>query len=153
MYATALPSVQKRDVVGRLHSEVGPALIYQDGLREWYWRGLKVDQRLIENPGTITISEINGEQNLELRRCMLERYGMDKYLTDSGAEKIGADSFGALYRTNGMAFVVVENGTPDAAGVRRRYVLGVDASATSAHEAVASTYGMTAREYHPQLRT
>jgi hypothetical protein len=153
MYATARPTLQKRDAAGRLHSEIGPAITWADGLAEWHWRGLMVPRSLIEDPSTITVAAIEAEPNLEMRRCLLERYGMERYLADSGAKEVARDDFGTLYRRLDMAFVVVENGTPDALGERRKYVLGVDSQASTAHEAVASTYGMTAEEYSPSLRT
>ena len=128
-------------------------MVYADGLRRWHWRGLLVERRLIENPETITVSEIESQGNLELRRCLLERYGMDRYLSDSGANEVQRDEYGVLYRHRDMAFVLVENGSTEADGTRRKYVIGVDPQSRTAHEAVASTYGMTASEYAPEKRT
>jgi len=47
----------------------------------------------------------------------------------------------------------VVNGTPDPDGSHRRYFLRVPPNVRTAHEAVAWTYGLTAREYEPRIRT
>jgi len=91
-------NVLRRDEQGRLHCEDGPALSYPDGFSIWAWHGVRVSQDLIEKPDTITLTQIKAETNAEIRRIMIERYGMARYLVDAGAKAVHRDDYGTLYR-------------------------------------------------------
>ena len=71
---------------GRLHCEDGPALAFADGYALYRWHGVNVPTDVITDPRSITIARIDAENNAEVRRIMLERYGEAKYLQDSGAK-------------------------------------------------------------------
>ena len=155
---------------GRLHSESGQACGYADGWGVWAWHGVNVDQRIIEKPESITAREIQEELNAEVRRVLVERYGLSRYLLDSGAKQLAADEFGELYRTElpddePLVMVKVLNSTPEPDGSKKPYFLRVhhecrpmlpdgelgEAQKPTALNAVASTFGMTGKQYLRQL--
>jgi hypothetical protein len=145
-------------VDGRVHREDGPAVAWPTGERYWLWRGTPVPRWVIEQPERITPALIRDEVNLEVRRCMLDRLGIDRYIGESGAKLIGEDHCGKLWRVDfGDArlhtMVEVANGTVQPDGARRRYFLRVPAKIRSAREAVAWTYGLTMEQYEVAVRT
>ena len=148
----------ERDERGRLHSAAGPAIVYPDGWSVYAWHGVGIAGAIIVRPETITVAQIQHEANVEVRRVLLERYGFDRYVTDSGALPIHADDTGTLYRCEldgdePLAVVAVLNSTPEPDGSRKRYVLRVPPDMTEARQAVAWTFGQKADEYQPALET
>lgn len=77
-----------RDDQGRLHSESGMALQYRDGWGLWMWHGVAVDEQIIMRPETQTLEQINSEENAEVKRIRIERFGWERYLTAVGAAVI-----------------------------------------------------------------
>jgi hypothetical protein len=112
-----------RDTQGRIHCEDGPAIEYPDGWQIHAWHGIRVAPWIIEKPQFITVDKIKAEQNSEIRRVMIERYGAGKYLVDSGAQAIHSDRFGILYKQDDIVCVRVLNSTPEPDGT----LLGFDA--------------------------
>ena len=103
---------------------------------------------------------------------MLDRYGWDKYLMQSGAEEVLKDDAGILYQKNiendePLVMVKVINSTPEPDGTKKNYFLRVDpqlrpmlADKTfgkpqklTARNAVASTFGLYGNEYNPVTET
>ena len=91
------PSALHRDEQGRLHCENGPALSYPDKFSIWAWHGTRVSQQLIENPSSITVEQIKNEDNAEVRRCMVERMGWQKFVELSDMKVIHADTLQAKF--------------------------------------------------------
>jgi hypothetical protein len=152
----ARPAVWVAD--GRVHREDGPAIEWPTGESYWLWRGAPVPPWLIEQPQRITAALIRGEFNQEVRRCMLERFGVERYIRESGARLLSEDDCGKLWRVDlGDAsphtMVEVENGTVEPDGTRRRYFLRVPSKIRSSREAVAWTYGLTMAQYEVAVRT
>jgi hypothetical protein len=152
------PAVLARDDQGRLHGEDGPAIAYSDGLALHCWRGMPVPADLIGQLDRLTVERIHAEQNLELRRVLTERYGLDRYLRHAGATRVGADETGILWRLpvdgdESLVMVEVTNSTPEPDGSRRRYWLRVPPTTRSAREAVAWTFGLPPEEYRPVRQT
>lgn len=165
---TERPRALHRDPEGRLHCDDGPALVYPDGWGIWAIHGVRVPERVVMAPETLTVEEIRGEQNAEVRRVMTERYGLTRWLRDAGAEQVHEDEAGILWRMDmgdgereGLMVEVV-NSTPEPDGEHRRYVLrvhpelrplGMDGEprgnpqALTARNAVASTFGLVGEEY------
>ncbi|MDP7017739.1 MAG: hypothetical protein QGG36_18180 [Pirellulaceae bacterium] len=56
------------------------------------WRGVVVDERIAFRPETITTKEILREDNAELRRVKIERFGFEEFMRDAGAKVIDRDS-------------------------------------------------------------
>jgi hypothetical protein len=140
----------------RLHCETGPAIAWPDGWGVYAVHGVRVPARIIERPESITHGEITSEKNAEIRRVMMERYGLDRYLADCGAKPIHADEYGELYRMPGMTLPLVRvvNSTPEPDGTSNIYVLtAAREDCRTAHDAVASTFGLTADQYQPAVET
>jgi hypothetical protein len=109
-------------------------------------------------PHKITIETIHKEENAEIRRVMIERFGDSRYLTESNAKAVDFD-----FDTKGnrrellrldwhanmpvMQMLRVVNSTPEPDGSSKTYFLGVPSSIRSVKEGVAWTFGLTTEEY------
>jgi hypothetical protein len=69
-----------------LHNESGPAILYRDGFSVWAIEGLQTDEQVVMRPETQTLDQINDEENIELKRIRISRYGWDRYMKESNAE-------------------------------------------------------------------
>ena len=70
----------------RLHCEDGPAVEYRDGFKLWRIHGVEVNEQIVMSPESQTLEEIDNEENEEVKRIRIERYGWNKYLTEKNAE-------------------------------------------------------------------
>ena len=143
---------------GRLHCEDGPALAFADGYALYRWHGVTVPEDVVTTPASITVARIDAENNAEVRRVMLERYGEARYLQDSGAKQVQRDKWGALYRKEipgdePLVMVRVLNSTPEHDGSRHVYWLRVPPTIETAREAVAWTFNVEAKNYRPQIES
>ena len=148
------PCELHRDERGRLHNDKGPSIAYRDGWALWHWHGITVPDSVILRPEKITTAGIEKEQNAEVRRVMIERYGYGRYVAKS--QITHQDQTGKLRKRRNrhgdeIAAVEVRNGTPEPDGSHKTYFLSVPPQCQTATEAVAWTYGMTVDEYK-QLR-
>lgn len=147
------------DENGDLHGEGGPSLAWKDGWKLYHWQGIRIGKRLAEAPDSITTDDIEAERNLEVRRLMLDRYGITRFLVDVGAKEIQRDECGILYRHvidpafETIVMVEVTNSTPEADGTFKKYFLRVPPNITTARAAVAWTFNLTSNEYQPQVQT
>jgi len=151
-------NVLARDDRGRLHSVVGPAVMYPDGWAIYAVHGVRVPADIIEQPESVTADRIEKEQNAEIRRVMIERMGYERYILESGAQLVHTDEVGALYRKElfgdePIVVVHVLNSTPEPDGSIKRYALRVPPDIMRAREAVAWTFGMKEKEYRPLIET
>jgi hypothetical protein len=147
-----------RDEQGRLHHPTGPLVGYPDGWGIWAWHGVRVPRQVIEQPETITVDQIRGTRNLETRRVLLERYGLDRYLRDAEAALMQVDGYGKLWRAElpddePLTIVEVVNATAEPDGTYASYLLRVPPTMSTARQAVAWTFGMAADDYHPVVQT
>lgn len=152
------PSVLTVDAENRPHNETGPFCAWRDGTGLFAWHGVRVPAWVILHPERITVDLIDAEQNAEVRRVMLERFGEDRYLENSKAQLVSKDAFGELYRRElagdePLVMVKVLNSTPEPDGSIKTYWLRVPPTIQTAHEAVAWTGYMTPGEYKPELET
>lgn len=151
------PTEVNRDANGRFHAEIGPAVRYSDGARLWAWHGVQVPKRLIQFPEKLDIWEIRQERNAEVRRVMMERYGLDRFLKDTQSTLMNKGKLGKLYRVEyddrtWAQFVVVTNSTPEKDGSFKEYVLQVRPNEFRADDAVAWTFGFRdAKTYRRSL--
>ncbi len=142
----------------RPHSENAAAIEFTDGMQAYFWHGVLVEPRLILHPDSITVEEIEGTRNLELRRVLIERYGPSRYLQESGAVEIHSDECGTLYRREldgdeALVMVKVINSTAEPDGSFREYFLRVPPDTETARQAVAWTFGLEENEYEPWAQT
>ncbi len=156
---TEKPQFICRDDEFRLHHDSRMALEYSDGFGIYAWHGVFVPKEIILEPEKITIESIQEEENQEIRRIMIERFGWDKYLTDQKAIVIQRDDFGELIQFEKLnkqdpnedpmaKFVRVTDGSSD-----RQYILRVPPETETAHEGVAWSFDLTKEEYNPTIQT
>ena len=115
---------------------------------------------VIERPHEITVDVIEKESNAEVRRVMIQRYGPERYLRDSGATIV--HELPKNYFVSGLAgarllrkdregdtpiiMIDVENSTPDPDGSYKRYMLRIQPDAydglasNDCHAAMTSTW-------------
>lgn len=140
----------------RLHSETGPAVGFQDGWGVYAIHGVRVPAYVVEHPETITTALIDAEQNAEVRRVMIDRYGADRYVRDSGAHVVHSDldQYDRPRRLlrkevpddEPIVMVEVTNATREPDGHLKKYMLRVDPNAyggragRECHAAIASTW-------------
>ena len=153
-YASERHSLLKLDERGRLHCENGPAFGYSDGWNTVYFiHGVRVDEHVVMEPQRITLDEVQHEWDLERRRVLISRYGLERYISDTGTEKMHEDDWGTLYRRKGsdgdepLVWVRVVNATPEPDGTFRDYWLRVPPTLQTALEAVAWTFEKSPEEY------
>ncbi|MFD8706457.1 DUF6745 domain-containing protein [Kitasatospora sp. NPDC059648] len=152
------PVALHRDEAGRLDRADGPALEYADGFALHAWRGMPVPAEFLAGLGEVTADRVRTEENAELRRVLLEHYGYERYLADSGAEPVHRDETGVLWRIvlpddEPVVMVEVVNSTPEPDGTFRTYWLRVPPSTRTARAGVAWTFGIPETAYHPQRET
>lgn len=162
LYWVAKPHVHVEEVPTdrgrRLHREDGPAL---DSAAErlYFWHGVLVPAFVVVRPDLITTKHIADEENTEVRRIMIQRYGAERYITDIGAVREQADDYGELFRVarpgdTDLVMVRLVNSTPEPDGSFKRYMHRVPPTMTSAREAVAwQYYKDTAEDYQPAVQT
>jgi hypothetical protein len=105
----------------------------------------------------LTVGRVLDERDPDIQRQLINEYGVGRFRYDSHARPIDHDRFGTLWMIrppSGPPLLMVEvvNSTPEPDGTRRRYNLRVPPRMRSALEAVAWTFGLTAREYRERLR-
>ncbi|WP_329460024.1 DUF6745 domain-containing protein [Streptomyces sp. NBC_01497] len=147
-----------RDEAGRLDNGDGPALAYADGFALHAWRGMPVPADFHAELASLSPQRIRAEGNAELRRVMLEYYGYQRYLDESGATSVQDDETGRLWRIRladdeDVVMVEVVNATPEPDGTRRTYWLRVPPGTRTARAGVAWTFGVEEDDYAPVRQT
>jgi hypothetical protein len=121
-----------------------PASLSEVRLR---WRGVPVDRRIAFRPETITVAEILGERNAELRRVLLERFGFERFMTEAGAAVVDRDRDAGGERQ----LLCLKLSCPSTG---RRYLLRVPPTMRTCRQAVAWTAGFDDPElYRPLVET
>jgi hypothetical protein len=171
------------DAQNRPHAEDGPFCRWRDGSRLYSVHGVRVPGWIVDHPERITVETIDAERNAEVRRVMIQKYGLARFVKDSGAVEVHRDEFGMLRRrkmpheAEPLMTIEVVNSTPEPDGTFKVYTLRVHPElkplppghlsanakrqwldkakpqALTAKAAVASTFGMTAAEYNPWVQT
>ncbi|MER6812879.1 DUF6745 domain-containing protein [Spirillospora sp. NPDC000708] len=152
------PCELHRDEPGRLHRGDGPALAYPDGFSLHAWRGMPIPPDFVASLTGLTADRISAEENAELRRVMLEIFGYDRYLAETGARPLHQDETGVLWSIDlpgdePVVMVEVVNSTPEPDGTHRTYYLRVPPSTRTARAGVAWTFGVDEADYRPQKQT
>ncbi|WP_433335750.1 DUF6745 domain-containing protein [Spirillospora sp. CA-294931] len=152
------PTELHRDEPGRLHRGDGPAMAYPDGFALHAWRGMPIPSDFVSSLDGLDRARIDAEENAELRRVMLEIFGYDRYLAETGARPVHKDETGTLWSITvpgdePVVMVEVINSTPEPDGTYRTYYLRVPPGTRTAREGVAWTFGLTEADYVPQKET
>jgi hypothetical protein len=140
---------QRYMINGQLHREDGPALEFfatpEDNL--WLLNAVPLNeantednpnlaQRIVEDPNSLTIKEVEGIQNLEIKRIAIERMGPGRYLTGVNAKVVhegGNDIEGTkevLMKADGILYFV---GVCRSTG--RTYFISVDPECKTVEDA------------------
>lgn len=146
------PNVLRGDPLDRLHNASGPALRFPDGWAVWAWKGAEIPSWIIERPDRITLTTIDRETDVRLRRCLIDIMTPARYVGLGGAFRVAEDETGILWRRtwpahDAWAAVEVINATPEQNGTRKHFFLQVPAHIRTARAAVAWTYGLRPRAY------
>lgn len=94
---------------------------------------------------SIAAADIDGERNAEVRRVMIERIGLERYILESGAKEVARDDVGVLYRKEQVEdepilTVKVRNNTPEPDGSVKDYFLRVPPTIQTPREGIAWTF-------------
>lgn len=151
------PSICSFDDSFRLHNDSGPSLCLAGDKTVFALGGLLVPEKVVTR--NYNVEDIDGERNVEVRRVMIERYGVQAYIKDIGAEEIDRSEWGVLFRKElkddeALVMVEVTNKTAEPDGSYKNYFLRVPPQMMTAKEAVSWTFRMSdPREYRPTVET
>ena len=166
-----------QDSRNRLHNDTGPAMAFGDGYALYAVHGVQIPEYVIVRPQEITVETIHTERNAEVRRVMLDKFGIGRYLRVTHAEKIAGDNWGELFKIElvgdePILMVRYLNSTPNEKEVRKEYWHRVHPSLRpifyvhedgrqelgepqelTPHNAIASFQGLYGYEYDPDIQT
>lgn len=148
---------------GRLHNDVGPAIEYRDGQKQYYVQGIhlsaEVAEALIIDTKKLTIKMVDAERNAEIKRLMIERFGKDKYVHAKKAKLVDDDPVhGKLWlcnsgRDDAVAYLEVKDSTIYPDGTQRDYFLMVSPRHRDSASARAATFRMSKEEFVLAMET
>ena len=149
-----------RDAAGRLHNPNGPAMQWADGWAIHAIHGVRVPDYVVEAPHTITLDQISGETNVEVRRVMIEQYGWDRWIVDAELKAVDScpdpgnpgytiDLYDLPRSTfnEPLRIILVTNGAQEPDGSRHRFGITVPTDCKTALQAAAWTYGLESETY------
>lgn len=122
-----------------LHRDDGPAAAFGDGFKIYAVSGVPVSERIIMRPETITLDEIDHEENGEIRRVLISKMGPGKYLKDSGATLLDMDSL-TLVGSAPRALMVDKRG--------QKWLIGTDGSTARVYSMPVPEHVETCVEAH-----
>ena len=138
---------------GRLHAADAPAFELHDD-RIWFYKGVHVTEQIVLQPETLSCEQILTERNAEVRRVMIERFGLDRFLAGVKATPIDTDDKRSLYK------IVVKEDEPIVAvkvqcpSTGQVYFLRVPPQIDTCAKAVAWTFGFDkVLDYSPLMET
>lgn len=76
------------DFNGELHDEKSPCMEFRDGYKFYAIDGVRMPNWVFEEPKKLNVESIDKESNIEVRRILIDRYGVDKYLQEKQAEVV-----------------------------------------------------------------
>ena len=163
---------------GRLHCDNGPALItptrithYQNGRKHgidadkfgsisYYYENIRIPPNFFHNPENLTVSEVLGHANAEVRYVGIKIIGMEKIMGSESTEIIDKDAETGmvLFKIFGVFeepinYLKVINSTQEIDGTYKNYFLCIPPEINKCKQAVAWTFGMDADEYKPSQET
>ncbi len=122
------------------------------------WRGVAIDARIAFFPETLTPAEILAERNAEVRRVMIERHGLDRFIDGAGATVLDEDTDPGGQRQL-LKVPIVGDEDLVCVSVRcpstgRQYVVRVPPTTKTCRQAVAWTAGFDSPDdYRPIVET
>jgi hypothetical protein len=157
-YVGRKPIALRYDASRRFDNDGGPAVEWADGFAIYAMRNVAIKPRFIIERDSLTAEDVDEERNTEVRRRLLDLFGLERYLSQTNAEMVHTDECGELWRRiqvndEALLMLKVRNSTPEPNGSIKDYVLRVPPTMTTARAAVAWTFGMTEEEYKPEKET
>jgi hypothetical protein len=151
------PLVINFDDQNLLHSEAGPAIEYGDGFSVYAWHGTRVPKQWIEDPdNSLTAETALYWENAEERRAACEIIGWDKIISMLNAKVIDENEnpeIGTLLEVNHDNIGSKEKFLRVQCGTGRTFAIPVPPDMSTALEANAWTYNITANDYEIEVRT
>lgn len=139
------PCALHLDDQGRLHNEEGYALRYPSGWGVCAIHGVRVPERIVLEPENLTLDYIRTLDNAEVRRIATERYGMDRYLVETGAQIVDLDYVPlAAGSSKRVPRVLVQTDVG-------RYLVGQDGSTGRTYFMQVSNEAKTCKEAHESI--
>lgn len=170
-----------RNEVGNLHADHEPAwrsptrvIWYQDGRKHGidadvhgtihhYFENIRIPAKYgaaMSNPDLLTVEEVLGNPNAEVRYVGVKIVGYDKIRKHKNSKTIDTcDKTGMeLFQIKGIfdepvCYLKVINSTAEPDGTFKNYYLCVPPTMKKCKEAVAWTFGMKSDEYAPSQET
>ena len=141
-----------------LHNSHGPVVRFPDGWAGWALEGVPVPEEAVEHPDSFDVRIALTHPNVEVRRVLFTHFGWERVVGAARLMPDVQDENGRLWRLPGpdgepLLLLEVENATLEADGTRRRYFLRVPPDMHSPREATAWTFGMSEREYAPDVES
>jgi hypothetical protein len=143
----------------RAHAESGPFIKFQDGLEAYAINGVALPPEMRSKYKKMKGHDIMSIDNVEIRRALIEWYGLEKFVFETGGKLVHEDRYGQLFRKpmplgeEAICIVKVKNSTPEPDGSYRYYFIRVPPFVRTAKEAVAWTFGVAAKDYAPERET
>lgn len=145
------------DERGRPHAGDEPAVEWV-GARIFCWHGTAVPPFIIRHPQWITAQAALRERNAEVRRAMMERMGIERFVAEAGGDLLDQDADAGGERT--LRRIPLDGDEPVTAFVVRCpstqaiYVLRVPPTMRTCREAAAWTFGYDSPDaYAPETET
>lgn len=109
-----------------LHNEMGPAIKFRRGTKSNIYsiHGVVVPQNVIMEPELLSVEMIEKEDNAEIKRIMMDRMGISKYLEKTGATIVDMDSTFVSKQNDGRYVPRVLMVDKD----KRKFLVGTDGS-------------------------
>lgn len=149
---SARPVAAHYDDWGRPHRIDGPALEFADGWKVYAIGGMEAAPAYFE-PGHPTLDDVLGEPDPDIRRVLIDRYGVGRFAAEAGAGLVHEDESGRLWEVEGMRMVEVVDATPHPDGLERSHWLHVPPECRTARQGVAWSFGLAEFEYRPEWVT
>jgi hypothetical protein len=120
------------------------------------WQGVRLEERLLLHPETITVEQILGEKNAERRRVLLDRFGPGRFMQQSQAKVLDEDRDPGgprqLLRVELAGDEPLVTLSCFCPSTQRQYFLRVPPSTSSCHQAAAWIAGFDNPAHYQPLQ-
>lgn len=132
-----------------LHNDDGMSVSFRDGTGIYSYHGYRIPNSrsyIIDNPEAITIKEIEKETNIEMRRILVEKMGIEKYIHGNDFNVVDMD----MIRVDD----ITDDYMPRAlikSNHKHQYLVGTDGSTKSVYYMNVDPEAKTCREAHMSI--
>ena len=125
-----------------IHCEDGPAIAFSDGNKIFAITGHVVTEQIVMAPESLTLDQIDKEENAETKRIMIDRYGVSKYMFETNAKIIDTDQLN-LQGSSMRSLMEDKHGN--------RWLIGTDGSTGRVYHMSVPNNVSTCREAHEAI--